>query len=61
MYHSLPEYCGKIQQNCFPKILHHGLDVLRETNKQVHDHNVTVYKNTAQKTVSSLFESFFTR
>ncbi|TWW78763.1 putative methyltransferase TARBP1 [Takifugu flavidus] len=35
MYHSLPEYCSKIQQNCFPKILHHSLDVLRETNNQV--------------------------
>lgn len=43
MYHSLPEYCSKIQQNYFPKILHHGLDVLRETNNKVHDRNVKVY------------------
>lgn len=58
MYRSLPEYCSKIQQNYFPKILHHSLDVLRETSKQVHDHNVIKYSH---KTVSSLFESFFTR
>lgn len=57
-YHSVPQYCSKIQQNYFPKIINHSLKVLQETSEQVHYHHVAAV-NTALWTVGSWLCLFF--